>query len=148
MNNVKTYDTIEQLNISSERILPAAPFPHEYVHCIFDTLEDAAQAVLALRAAGYDAGNIHLMASWDFAEAIERKNQRQESLAQSLTHFFSSMDFNINDAYLHEARRGRHILAVHVVNYEQVRQVSDLLAKHHAQLVKYVDVWTVAHLVP
>lgn len=148
MNTVKTYSTIEQFNISSERLLPAAPFPHKYVHSVFDTLEGAAQAVNALRAAGYDAGDIHLMASWDFVEAVERKNQKQENLFQSLTHFFSSIDSSLDDAYLHEARRGRHIVAVRSASDEQIRQIGNLLAAHHAHLVTYIDTWTVAHLVP
>jgi len=31
---------------------------------------------------------------------------------------------------------------------EQMKQVRDLLAPHHAHLMKYIDTWTVAELLP
>src|SRR5258708_27371212 len=71
MNNVniqssKAHDTIEQLPVSSQRTFPPAPFPRKYVHSVFDDLQDAMQAVHALRAAGYDVRDIHLMAGLEF----------------------------------------------------------------------------------
>src|SRR5258708_39253526 len=78
MNNVniqssKAHDTIEQLPVSSQRTFPPAPFPRKYVHSVFDDLQDAMQAVHALRAAGYDVRDIHLMAGWGFfGESVGR----------------------------------------------------------------------------
>lgn len=40
------------------------------------------------------------------------------------------------------------ILAVHLSRDEQILRVRNLLAAHHAHLVKYVDTWTFAHLLP
>ena len=70
-------------------------------------------------------------------EAVER---RQTPLS-----FLSSIDY---DGYLLEARRGHYILAVRPSGHEQMEQVRDLLASHHAHLMKYIDTWTVAELLP
>ncbi|MFL5702533.1 MAG: hypothetical protein ACJ8AG_06840 [Ktedonobacteraceae bacterium] len=140
MNNVKiqysqTPDTVEQLPVSSQRTLPAAPFPRKYVHSVFDDVQDAVQAVHALRAAGYDDRDIHLMTSWDFVEAVERR--------RTLLDFLFSIDY---DVYMQEVRQGHHILAVRLFRQEQKEQVRDLLAPHHAYLMKYVDTWTINDL--
>jgi hypothetical protein len=142
MKNVKiqsrtAYDTVEQLPVSSQRTFPPTPFPRKHVHSVFDNLQDAVQAIQALRAAGFDDRDIHLMAGWDFVEAVERR--------RTFLDFLFSIDY---DVYLHEARRGRHILAVRLARHEQKEQVRDLLAPHHAHLMKYVDTWTVTDLLP
>ncbi len=140
MNPTMTAETYEQLSVSSERTFPAAPFPRKSVHSVFDDLQDAVQAVQVLQTAGYAAGDIHLMASWDYMEAVERR--------QAPMDFFSSIDEDIVDAYLHEARRGHHILAVRLSRYEQMLRVRNLLAARQAHLIKYVDTWTFANLLP
>ena len=140
MNPTTTPDTYEQSSVSSERTFPAAPFPRKYIHSVFDDLQDAMQAVQALRAAGYDARDIHLMASWDYMEAVERR--------QAPMNFLSSIDEDFVNVYLHQARRGHHILVVHLSRYEQILEVRTLLASHHAHLVKYVSTWTFADLLP
>src|SRR5713226_9795592 len=144
MIDVKTQNKYEQLPVSSQRAFPAAPFPRKYVHSVFDDLQDAVQAVQALQAAGYDAGDIHCMARWDFVAAIEPRFQQHSRLIQTLMHFL--IDYGFDDVYLHEARQGRHILAVHLARYKQLEQVRDLLAPHHAYHMKYVDTWTVTDL--
>ncbi len=68
-----TPDIYEQLSVPSQRTFPAAPFPRKYVHSVFDDLHYAMQAVHALQAAGYDVRDIHLMAGWDYVEAVERR---------------------------------------------------------------------------
>ena len=141
MNNVKiqsrkTPDTVEHFPVSSQRTLPAAPFPRKYVHSVFDDVQDAVQAVHVLRAAGYDGRDIHLMTSGDFVEAVERR--------RTFLDFLFSIDY---DVYVHEARQGHHILAVRLARHEQKEQVRDLLAPHHAYLMKYVDTWTMTDLI-
>src|SRR5579859_7812797 len=59
--DAKTLNADEQLSLTSQQTFPAAPFPCKYVHSVVDTLQDAAQAVLALQAAGCDTRDIHLM---------------------------------------------------------------------------------------
>ncbi len=138
----------ERVPVSSQRTFPATPFPRKYVHSVIDDLHYAVQAVYALRAAGYDARNIHVMASWDFVEAVERRHQHQNRLSKTLMRFHAFIDEGFGDVYLHEACRGHHILAVRLTRSEQIEQVRDLLASHQVYLMKYVDTWTVTDLLP
>ncbi|MBA2682514.1 MAG: hypothetical protein H0U76_29490 [Ktedonobacteraceae bacterium] len=146
MNTIKTQATstqattqeiYEHVSVSSELTFPAAPFPRKYVHSVFNNLQDAVQAVLALLVAGYAADDIHVMTGGHFVEAVARK--------QTLLSFLFSFDY---DVYLEEARRGRFILAVRPPSYERVNQVRDLLAPYRAHLMKYVDTWTMTELLP
>jgi hypothetical protein len=147
MNYTPTFETyepliseqliVEQSPISTKRALPAGPFPRKYVHSVFVNLQDAWQAALALRAAGFDEQNIHILESRDFVEAV--------SQGQSPFDFLTSMDY---DVYLREASRGRTFLAVRPASHTQLKQIRDLLAPHHARLVNYIDTWTVAELLP
>ena len=146
MNYAKLQERYEQAPVSSQRMFPATPFPRKYVHSVIDDLQYAVQAVYALRVAGYDARDIHVMASWDFVEAVERRHQNR--LSKALTRFLSFIDEGFGDVYLHEACRGHHILAVRLSRPEQMEQVRDLLAAHQAYLMKYVDTWTVTDLPP
>lgn len=134
--NGRAHDSYEELARSTQRTLPATPFPRGHVHCVFDSPRDVMQAVLTLRAAGYDDEDIHVMTGREYMEAVEQGH----TLITSLT---SSED----DVYLHEARRGRYFLAVRLYSYEQIEQIRRLLARHHAHLMKYVDTWTVIELV-
>lgn len=146
LNNIKTQETVEQLAVSSERTLPANPFPRKYFHSVIDDLQDAVQAVFALRADGYQVRDIHVMSCWDYAEAVERKYRQQSRISKMLSRLISSFDEGFGDVYLHEARRGHHILAVRLSRSEEMEQVRDLLAPCHARLMKYVDTWTVIDL--
>jgi hypothetical protein len=143
VNDVKTYDINEQLPVSSERRFPVSPFPRQYVHCIVDELRYAVQAVYVLRAAGYDARDIHVMASWDYVEAAERRYQQQSHLTRILTRILSLLDEDFSNVYLDAAQRGKHILLVRLPAIEHLERVRDLLVSQHAYLIKYVDAWTV-----
>jgi hypothetical protein len=145
MNDIKI---CEQLPVSSERTLPADPFPRKYVHSVMYDLQYAVQAVQALRTAGYDARDIHVMASWDFVEAIERRRRQQGHLSKALMRLFTFFDEGFGDVYLHEALQGHHILAVRLSQNEQMGQMRDLLAAYCAHCIKYVDTWTVSDLLP
>lgn len=136
------------LPVSSEKTFPSAPFPRKYVHCVIDDLYYAVQAVHALRADGSNTRDIHVMACWDFLEAVERRQQQQRRLSQTLRRLLSFFDEGFGDVYLHEAFRGRHILMVRISSNERMEQVRDMLARHYAHLIKYVDSWTVIDLSP
>ena len=135
-----TQETFEKLVVAPEqtieRTLPTAPFPRKYVHSVFDNSQDTLQAFLTLLAAGYSTRDIHILVGQEYVEAVER--------GQTLIGFLTSIDL---DDYLREARRGCHILAVRLSRYEQIEQVRDLLAPHHARHMKYIDTWTVAQLI-
>lgn len=125
----------QQRAVSSERTFPAAPFPRKYIHMAFHDLQDAVQAFIALLDADYDAGYIHLMTGRDFVEAVE---QRQT--------LFSSLCSFDEDVYLHDAKRGYHMLSVRPAGSEQVQQIRELLAPYGARSMTYVDTWTMAVL--
>ena len=121
---------------------------HAYIHGVLDDLYDAVEAVHASRSLGFDPGDIHVMASWDYVEAVERSRKGQDRLARMLTRLLTFLDEGFGDVYLHEALRGRHILAVRLARRERREQVRDVLASHHTRLIKYVDMWTVSDLAP
>ena len=132
-----TQKTFEELSISSERALPTTPFPRKYVHSVFSDRQDALRAVQALRNAGYDTRDIYMLTFADYDEAMHRGQT-----------FISALTSTDLDVYLNEARYGRTILAVRLANRGQMEQVRDLLAPHRAHLVRYIDTWTVAQLLP
>src|SRR5436305_14617610 len=109
VNYIKTQEIYEQLPVSSERTFPAASFPRQYVHCVVDDLRYAVQAVYALRAAGYAAGDIHVMASWDFVEAVERRDLQQNCFTRILTRILSFIDEDFGNVYLSAALRSKHV---------------------------------------
>ena len=137
MNNTITREDYKQQLTSLQETLPVAPFPRKHIHSVFDRLQDATQARFTLLEAGYEGKDIHILTSRDYAEAVEQ--------GQTFISFLAPVDL---DEYQYEARRGRHILAVRVTNYEQMRQIRDMLVPHHAHLMKYIDTWTVTDLVP
>lgn len=148
MNYAKVQDTYKQLPVSSERAFPTAPFPYKYIHSVVDDLRSAVEAVQALRGAGYHPRDIHVMASWDFVEAVERRQHQQNYLLRVLMRLISFFDEGLGDVYLHQAQQGRHIIMVRLPSNQHIERIRTLLAAHHAKLIKYVDTWTVTDLIP
>jgi hypothetical protein len=126
---------IEQLPMSKERKLPAAPFPRKFVLSVFVDLQDARKAAHALGATGFDEQEIHILQSHEFVESVTQD--------QSPFEIVTAIDYDI---YLREARRKRFFLAVRPTSYGQLKQIRDLLASHHAYLANYIDTWTVTEL--
>lgn len=147
MNSTATLETfeslsreqfvIEQVPVSIQRTLPAAPFPRKYVVSVFVDMRDAGQAAHALRAAGFEERALHVLESRDFLEALAQD--------QSPFNLFTSIDY---DPYLREASRGRIFLTVHTASYARLKQIRDLLTPHRAYLAKYINTWTVTELLP
>ncbi len=132
-----TQKTFEELSISSERALPTTPFPRKYVHSAFNDRQDALRAARALRDAGYNTRDIYMLTYADYDEAMNRGQT-----------FLSSLTSHDLDVYLDEARRGCTILAVRPANHAQMERMRNVLAPHHAHMVRYIDTWTVAQLLP
>ena len=132
-----TQKTLEELSISCGRTLPTTPFPRKYIHGVFDDRQDALRAAESLRGAGYDVRDMYVLTYADYLEAMER--------GQTLFGSLTSTDL---DVYLDEARHGRTIMAVRLASRGQMEQVRDLLAPHRAHLVRYIDTWTMAQLLP
>lgn len=148
MNHKNLLIAHEQLPVSSEQMFPAAPYPRQHVHCAFGDLEQVVRAVHGLRAAGYAAADIHVMASWDYLDAVKRERRHQNGLSRALKGLASLFDEGFGNIYLRAAAQGQHILAVRVSRSEQLAEVRDLLTFHRAHLIKYVDTWVVADLTP
>jgi hypothetical protein len=146
MSDVENQNDDVQSVLSSEPAYPADTFPHKYVHSVFEDRQDAEQAVQALLAAGFTSDDINFMTSQDFLQAAEQGEHQDKSLSKSLTHFVSSLDHNVTDAYLNEARRGNDILSVRISKSDQIAQVRDILAPYNAKQIQYIDTWTQADL--
>ncbi len=120
MNDIVTLETyepltreqvvVEQLPVPTSWTLPATSFPRKYVLSVFVDLQDARQAALALRAAGFDERGIHVLQSREFVEAVAQD--------QSPFNIVTSIDY---DRYLREASRGRSFLAVRPAGYAQTK---------------------------
>ena len=141
MSDVEKQNNDEQSVPSSEPVYPADTFPHKYVHSVFEDKQDVEQAVQALRAAGFTPDDINFMTSQDFIQAAERGEHQNKSLSKSFAHFVSSMDHNVTDAYLSEARRGNDVLSVRISKPDQMAQVRDILAPHHVKHIEYIEHW-------
>jgi hypothetical protein len=126
---------VEQLPMTMERKLPAAPFPRKFVLSVFVDQQDARQAAYALLAAGFNERDIHILQSHEFVKSVTQD--------QSPFEIITSIDYDI---YLREARRERFFLGVRPTSYRQLQQIRDLLAPHHAYLANYIDTWTVTEL--
>jgi len=136
----------EPLPVTSQPTFPAAPFPRKYLLCVINAIEHAEHAIQVLLAAGYDARDIHLIASQDFAQAIEAR--RRTGFSRAPGSFFRSTNHELTTIYLKEACQGHQFLAIRLTGQEQVQQVHKLLTCNHAHLIEYVDTWTVTHLPP
>ena len=145
MNNTATLETyeqltseqvgVEQLPMSTELRLPTAPFPRKYVLSVFADLQDARQAAYALRTAGFNERDIHILKSHEFVKSVTQD--------QSPFEIVTAIDYDI---YLREAHRERSFLAVRPTGYAQLKRIRDLLAPHHAYLANYIDTWTTTEL--
>ena len=146
-NATTTYESSTQSSLSAQQTFPPIPFPRKYVYSVIDDLHQAEQAVQALQNAGYYAQDIHLFASRQFVAAVEQISQQHSRLAEALLRFFISTDDGFfGDVYLDEARRGHHILVVHLPRTERMEQMRELLVLYHSHYIKYVGTWTVIDL--
>src|SRR5579875_1564032 len=91
----------EPLPVTSQPTFPEAPFPRKYLLCAINAIEHAEHAIQVLLAAGYDAEDIHLIASQDFAQAIEAR--RRTGFSRALGSFFRSTYHELTTVYLKEA---------------------------------------------
>jgi hypothetical protein len=150
----RTYDehedenVVTKLQVSSQRTFPPAPFPRKYMQCVIDDLECMVRVVHALRADGHDAGNIHVMACWDYVAAVECRERQKGVLSRMLGPFLSFLGDDSDDVYLREALRGNHVLMVRLSRYEQIQRVRDMLLLHKARIIRYIDTCTVSELSP
>src|SRR5579884_2827293 len=108
----------EPLPVASQSTFPAAPFPRKYLLCVINAIEHAEHATQVLLAAGYDAADIHLIASQGFAQAVEAR--RQTGFSRAFGSFFRSTNHELTTIYLKEACQGHQFLAIRLSSQEQV----------------------------
>ena len=116
---------------------------------VFDSLQKGEQAVQALVDAGYHAEDIAFIPSQDVPSAFE-EHSRKEGLFWRIIHRLqvTTDEGSLGELDLAAARQGSHFIAVHVPQREHIDDVSAILFKHGARLVKYVGNWSIANLYP
>jgi hypothetical protein len=71
---------------------PITAYPIHRVVSVIDSLQEAKQAVHALREAGFSAQDIHLIQSQDFLAGVQEWKQRKNPLSQVVEIFLASYD--------------------------------------------------------
>ena len=125
---------------------PPASFPQDHVLGVIDRPEEAERAAQALRDAGIDAGDVHLIPSQQ-AHLVEENLRRRHPVLHGLQEWL--LGSNVGepaDAYLRAARGGGNILAVRIRDKGQVDLVGRILAQHHGYLLRYFSAWSTAVL--
>ena len=138
-----TKDTIVQ------QISSTLPFPSEHLMGVFDSLQEAEQAIQALMDAGYHAEDIALIPSQDFPSAFQehaRKDGRFRHMMHQLQ--VTTDEGSLGELLLAATRQGSHFISVHVPQREHMDEASALLLNYGARLVKYVGHWSIEDLFP
>jgi hypothetical protein len=124
-------------------------FPSEHLMAVFDSLQEAEQAVQTLVDAGYHAEDIALIPSQDFPSAFQehaRKDGRFRHMMHQLQ--VTTDEGSLGELLLAVTRQGSHFISVHVPQREHRDEVSAILLNYGARLVKYVGHWSIEDLFP
>jgi hypothetical protein len=123
--------------------------PGKHVVGVLDSLQEGEQAVQELVDAGYHAQDITFIPSQDFPSAFQERLQK-EGLFWRMMHQLqvTTDEGSVGELLEASARQGSHIIAISVPQREHVDDVSALLFKHGARLVKYIGTWSVEDLFP
>ncbi len=121
---------------------PPGSFPQDHVLGVIDGLEEAELAAQALRQAGIDAGDVHVIPSEE-AHLVRENLLRRHPVRHALQDWL--LGSNVGEPaerYLRAARAGGNILAVRIRDRGQVERVGRVLAQHHARMVEYFSAWS------
>ena len=127
---------------------PGAVYPKHYLMAVIDNVKEAEEAVQSLQNMGIPPEDIRLFEGHEvieYAEHTERTRSLGSRLADVLQAVTSDEDTHIL-IYVEEALRGHTLLNVYVPKPEQVEQVKDILAAHHARTIKYFGRWAITVL--
>ena len=132
-----------------QQVHATLPIPRKHAVGVFDSWQEGEKAVQALVDAGYPAQDIVLIPGQDFRAALQ-EHVRKEGRFRHLLH---QLQITTDEGSLGElleaaARQGSHIIAIYVPQRERVADVSAILFKHGARLVKYIGNWSVEDLFP
>jgi hypothetical protein len=126
---------------------PTPTFPTHHVVGIVKDLQEAEQALLALRNAGHAEDRIHLIPSQEVAEGIQGWLQERNLLRKMLHLLATTSDEGYpGQLYLEQARRGWHMIAVYAETLEQANQIAHLLSNYHVSLIKYYGRWSITNI--
>ncbi len=116
---------------------------------VFDSLQEAEQAVQALGDAGYHMEDMALIPSQDVPSAF-RERLRKEGLFWRIIHRLqvTTDEGSLRELLEASARQGSAIISLYVPQREHIGEVSALLFNHGARLVEYVGNWSVEDLFP
>ena len=124
-------------------------YPKDYVVAVFDDLQDAEKAVQALRKAGFGVEDIRLLRGQELVarfQNVENVEKKQNPLSRLTGAFQGAEEGADTAAYLEEARKGHSILNVYAGNTERAEQISNILTRYRAHLIKYYGNWTITDL--
>ena len=136
-------------DMTAQHVGSTLPFPGRHLMGVFDSWQEAEQAVRVLLDAGYQAEDIALIASQDFPSAFQ-EHVRKEGRFRHMMHQLqvTTDEESLGELFLAAARGGAHIISISVPQSEHIDEVSAILFNHGARLVKYVGHWSIEDLFP
>ena len=136
-------------DMTFQHVSSALPVPGKHVVGVFDSLQEAEQAVQALGDAGYHMEDMALIPSQDVPSAF-RERLRKDGLFWRIMHHLqvTTDEGSLRELLEASARQGSAIISLYVPQREHIGEVSALLFNHGARLVEYVGNWSVEDLFP
>jgi len=123
--------------------------PRKLVGGVFDSWQEGEQAVQELVDAGYPAEDIAFIPSQDFPSAFQEHVRKEGRFWQMIHQLQVTTDEgSVGELFEAAVRQGSHIMIIAVPQREHVDEVSAILFKHGARLVKYIGNWSVEDLFP
>lgn len=125
---------------------PTPTFPRHHVVGVVQVLQEAEQALHALRNAGHAEEQVHLIPSQEVVEGMQGRLQDRNVLRKMLHQLATTSDEGYaGQLYLEQARHGWHMLAVYAETLEQAEQIAHLLSTFHVSLIKYYGRWSITN---
>ena len=125
---------------------PTPTFPLNHVVGIVKDLQEAEQALHALRNAGHAEDRIYLIQSQEVVEGMQGRVQDRNLLRKMLHQLATTSDEGYaGQLYLEQARLGWHMIAVYAATAEQADQIAHLLSTYHVSLIKYYGRWSITN---
>ncbi len=137
-------------HLLSQATAQTVSYPTNHLIAIHDSLEDAQQAVEALRQTGFAEGDTCLLSSVsDVVEVLGPHEQHWnlfDRIRQAVTSVVSDED-PYREMYVQAMRQGHHMVAVHVMREQQLQLATGVLKLHRGHTIKFFGWWAItSHL--